>query len=251
MRVFSSTLDAGLRAVNSLARMSAQDTTAPAGTRVDWGRAEFVLVALGFLGFLTLPIRITTIYGGLPAHPLFVHLPVILIPATLVIAVVFMVGPDWLNRYGIALSLVSILAMSSVFLTMQAGGALQSALHLHGEAARLISEHSEAANILAIVYVLFTATLIVTFAARRISAGRPTGLAIVDRLLSPAAVFATLRIVVIVLAIGAGFMTFRTGDLGAKAVWAGRLRAADGHRLSGADGGASSAAHPRSGTRGR
>ena len=34
------------------------------GTGVDWRRAEFVLTALGILGFITLPIRITTIYAG-------------------------------------------------------------------------------------------------------------------------------------------------------------------------------------------
>lgn len=209
--------------------MSSPDISAARPAAVDWRRAEFVLVLLGFLGFVTLPIRITTIYSGLPAHPLFLHVPVILIPATIAIAIVFMVRPEWLTRYGIALALVSIFAMSSIFLTMQAGAALRGALHLHGEAATLISEHSQAANILAIVYVLFTAALIVTFAARRISSGRPTGLAIVDRPLSPPVVFVTLRIVVVALAIGAGFMTFRTGDLGAKAVWAGRLQAAEAH----------------------
>ena len=155
---------------------------------VDWRRAEFVLTLLAFVGFLTLPIRITTIYSGLPAHPLFVHVPVVLIPTTIVAAIVFVFKRDWLSRYGIALALVSIVAMSSSFLAMQAGAALRGELHLQGQAATLISEHSQAAHILAIVYVLFTATLIVTFAAQRISGGMPTGLAIVDELLSPKAI---------------------------------------------------------------
>ena len=193
---------------------------------VDWRRAEFVLTLLGFLGFITLAIRVTTIYSGLPAHPLFVHVPVILIPTTIVAAIVFMVKPEWLSRYGIALAVVSIIAMSSVFLTMQAGAALRAELHLQGQAANLISQHAQAAHILAIVYVVFTATLIVTFAARRISGGMPTGLGIVDRLLSPRPVFSALRVAVVLLSIGAGYMTFRTGDLGAKAVWEGRLQAA-------------------------
>ena len=67
---------------------------------------------LAFLGFLTLPIRITTIYSGLPAHPLFVHVPVVLIPTTVVAAVVFVFKREWLARYGIALAVVSIVAMS-------------------------------------------------------------------------------------------------------------------------------------------
>ena len=90
---------------------------------MDWRRAEFVLTLLAFVGFITLPIRITTIYSGLPAHPLFVHVPVILIPATISIAIIFMARPEWFVRYGIALALVSIAAMSSIFLTMQAGAA--------------------------------------------------------------------------------------------------------------------------------
>jgi hypothetical protein len=193
-------------------------------TGVDWRRAEFVLTLLAFLGFLTLPIRIKTIYSGLPAHPLFVHVPVILIPSTIVAAIVFMVRRDWFARYGIALAVVSIAAMSSIFLTMQAGAALRSALNLQGEAAKLISEHSQAAHILAIVYVVFTATLIVTFAAHRISGGSPTGLGMVDGLLSSKSMYAALRVLLVVLSIGAGYMCFRTGDLGAKAVWQGRLQ---------------------------
>jgi hypothetical protein len=197
-----------------------------ATSRVDWRRAEFVLTLLAFVGFLALPIRVTTIYSGLPAHPLFVHVPVILIPVTVVTALVFMVKADWLSRYGIALALTSIVAMSSVFLTMQAGAALRGELQLQGHAATLISEHSQAAHILAIVYVVFTATLIVTFAARRISSGRPTGLSVVDRPLSSPVIFGALRIALVLVAIGAGYMTFRTGDLGAKAVWQGRVQSA-------------------------
>jgi uncharacterized membrane protein len=206
--------------------VSLDNTGAVGRPSVDWRRAEFVLTGLAFLGFITLAIRITNVYGGLPAHPLFVHVPVILIPTAVIGALVFMARPEWLGRYGIALCLVSIVAMSSVFLTMQAGAALRGELHLHGEAATLISEHSHAAHILAIVFTLFTAVLIVTFAAYRISGGRPTGLGIVDRLLSSRSSFDALRILLVVLAIGAGFLTFRTGDLGAKAVWAGRLQAA-------------------------
>jgi hypothetical protein len=74
---------------------------------------------------------------------------------------------------------------------------------------------------------VFTAVLIVTFAAQRISGGMPTGLGIADGLLSSKAVFAGLRVVLALLSIGAGYMVFRTGDLGAKAVWQGRLQATD------------------------
>jgi hypothetical protein len=192
---------------------------------IDWRRAEFVLTLLAFLGFVTLAIRITTIYSSLPAHPLFVHVPVVLIPTTVVAAVVMMIKPTWFSRYGIALAVVSIVAMSSIFLTMQAGAALRGELHLQGEAGNLISQHAQAAHYLAYIYIAFTATLIVTFAAQRISGGMPTGLGIVDHLLSSRSMFTTLRVVLVLLSLGAGYMCFRTGDLGAKAVWQGRIQA--------------------------
>ena len=199
---------------------------------VDWRRAEFVLTLLGVLGFITLPVRITTIYGGLPAHPLFVHVPVVLIPVTILAAIVCMIKPVWFSRYGIALAVMSIGAMSSIFLTMQAGGALQSALHLQGRAAHLISEHSQAAHYLALVYIAFTAIVIVTFAADRISGGMPTGLSVLDRALSPRGVFTALRMVLVLLCLAAAVMVFRVGDLGAKAVWQGRMHTS--HALAGA-----------------
>jgi uncharacterized membrane protein len=206
--------------------VSTHDTTAARRPGVDWRRAEFVLTLLAFLGFVTLGIKITTVYSDLPAHPLFVHVPVILTPTAVVAGLVLMARPEWLGRYGIALSLVSIAAMSSIFLTMQAGAALNGVLHLQGEAASLISEHSQAAHILAIVFTAFTAVLILAFGAYRISGGMPTGLAIVDGLLGSRSTFNGLRVLLVVLALVAGFFTFRTGDLGAKAVWAGRLQAA-------------------------
>lgn len=203
--------------------MSTQGINANRRGRVDWARAEFVLTGLGILGFVTLPIRITTVHGNLPAHPLFVHVPVILIPVTILAAIVCMIKTDWFSRYGIALAVVSIVAMSSIFLTMQAGAALRAALNLRGHAAHLISEHSHAAHILAIIYVLFTAIVIITFAAQRISDGMPTGLGVLDRALASTTVFAGLRVVLVLLSVGAAVMVFRVGDLGAKAVWEGRI----------------------------
>jgi hypothetical protein len=208
----------------------------PGSSGVDWRRAEFVLTVLAFLGFLALPIRITTIYSGLPAHPLFVHVPVILVPSTIIASVVFMIRTDWFSRYAIALAVVSIATMSSLFLTLQAGAALRGALNLQGPAASLISQHAQAAHILTIIYVAFTATVIVTLAASRISSGSITGLGVVDRVLAPGSVFAALRVALIVLSIGAGYMTFRTGDLGAKAVWQGRLQASHGGGFAGPSG---------------
>ncbi|MGO9751102.1 MAG: hypothetical protein ACLP8S_02940 [Solirubrobacteraceae bacterium] len=44
---------------------------------------------------------------------------------------------------------------------------------------------------------------------------------------SPKPVLTALRVALVLLSIGAGYVTFRVGDLGAKAVWQGRIQAAD------------------------
>ncbi len=198
------------------------------GSRVDWRRAEFVLTGLAFLGFITLGIRMTTVYDGLPAHPLFIHVPVVLIPVSVFGALTMAARPAWLDRYGVLLCLCAIVAMSSMFLAMQAGAALEHALNLQGEAAQLVRQHSHAAHILAIAFTAFTAVLILTFAAHRISGGWPTGLRIADSILGSPTVYLILRVVLVVLALVCAFYVFRVGDLGAKAVWAGRLQAAGG-----------------------
>jgi hypothetical protein len=194
--------------------------------QINWRRAEFVLTLCAFVGFITLLIRVTTVWGGLPAHPLFVHVPVILIPVTVLGTLVCIARPTTFDRYGVLLCAVSIIAMSSTFLAMQAGGALSHALNLQGEAAQLISQHSQAAKILAVGFTLMTAILILTFASHRIRGGMPTGIGIADDLLGSTLLSQLLKVVLVVLALFCAFYIFRVGDLGARAVWAGRLQAA-------------------------
>jgi uncharacterized membrane protein len=191
--------------------------------QLNWRRAEFVLTLCGFLGFITLLVRVKTVPGGLPAHPLFVHVPVVLIPVSVIAAIACVLKPTLLRRYGVPICAVAIVAMSSIFLAMQAGGALRGALNLQGEAAHLISEHSAAASVLAIVFTLLTASLILAFASERIFGGMPTGLAIADELLGSRTVHLLLRGAVLVLALVSAFYVYRVGDLGARAVWEGRL----------------------------
>jgi hypothetical protein len=204
-------------------------STEPSSLRVtpggiDWRRAEFILTGLAFLGFVTLGIRMKTIYSGLPAHPLFIHVPVVLIPLSVLGALSCITRPAWFDRYGVLLCLCSIVAMSSIFLAMQAGAALESAIQLTPAQTVLIHEHSHAAHILAIAFVLFTAGLILTFSAHRISGGMPTGLGIADSLLGSKTNYLVLRIGTVVLALVCAFYVYRVGDLGAKAVWLGRLK---------------------------
>jgi uncharacterized membrane protein len=203
-------------------------TASPRRDGVDWRRSEFVLTLLGFLGFVTLAIRVKTIYSGLPFHPLIIHVPVVLIPLSVLGALACVARPKWFDRSGTVLCLCAIVAMSSIFLAMQAGAALEGALNLQGPAAQLIHEHSRYAHYLAFVFVGFTAVLILTFSAHRISGGMPTGLRIADAVLGSRTNYLLLRVALVVLALAAAYLVFRVGDLGAKAVWEGRLQSAGG-----------------------
>jgi hypothetical protein len=151
---------------------------------------------------------------------------VVLIPLTILGALACAVKPKLLDTYGILLCAIAIVAMSATFLAMQAGGALQGALHLQGRAAHLIGEHSAAANVLAIDFALVTACLILTFASTRIRGGMPLQIGFIDSILGAKPTATAVRVILVVLALIAAFYVYRVGDLGAKAVWAGRLQAA-------------------------
>ena len=129
--------------------MSTETIAARGRARVDWRRAEFVL---------TLSRVPRLLHAADPHHDGLRRL-------ARAPAVHTRAGhPDPVHRrrrrrvrrqaasgsrgYGIALAVVSIVAMSSIFVAMQAGAGLRGELNLQGQAAKLISEHSQAAHIL-------------------------------------------------------------------------------------------------------
>jgi hypothetical protein len=198
--------------------------------------AVLVLGVLGLLTFALVPIQINTIYSGLPAHPLFLHVPVILIPVATIAAVALAARPAWLDRHGVWVTAVAVAALAATNLTIGAGKALRGDLGLGaagfgasggfgggGGPAELIARHEHAADLLRILVILFTALLIMTLAVYRAD----TGIAPLDRTLtevrSLAAVTLLLRAGLVVLALASLYFVFHTGDLGAKAVWQGRL----------------------------
>jgi hypothetical protein len=199
-----------------------------------------VLALLAAVSLALIPVRITTIYSGLPAHPLFLHIPVVLIPVAAVAALAFAIRPRWISRYGVALATLTVVALAGTFLTVGAGIALRNALHLNGAApgaagfagaagpAALIARHAHAASILRLLMIAFTAVLIPTVLAHRVADGMPTGRSTADRALARPGTLAALRALLAVLAIACAYFVFHTGDLGAKAVWAGRLNGSGG-----------------------
>lgn len=189
-------------------------------------RAEYVLAGLAILSLALIPVHITTIYSGLPAHPLFLHVPVILIPVATIWALVLAVRPSWFVRSGVPLAIVTVVALAGTFLTIGAGEALRSALHLNGGfgPSALIARHAHAATILRNLLIAFTAVVLLALLAHRVAAGMDTGQASLDSLLRRRSALVSLRLLLAALAIACAYFVFHTGDLGAKAVWQGRLQ---------------------------
>ncbi len=217
-------------------------TESAAGTRTQPPRPRrsplLVLGILGVLTFALIPVKINTIYSGLPAHPLFLHVPVILIPVAALAALALAARPSWWARHGVWVTLVAVVALGSLNLTMAAGKALKQDLGVPlagfggpaggGGDGLLIARHEHAADLLRIVTILFTAVLIVSLAVYRAQSGIAPLDGILARLRDTAAATIALRAAMAVLAVLCLYFVFHTGDLGAKAAWQGRIHTGGG-----------------------
>ena len=212
--------------------------------------AVLVLGVLGLLTFALVPIQINTIYDGLPAHPLFLHVPVILIPVAGIAALVLAARPGLFERHGVWITAVAVVALGALNLTMGAGKALRRDLFgagggFGGGDASLIARHEHAADLLRILFILFTAVLIISLAVYRARSDAPpvTGIPGVDpllvrvRALMPSLI--PLRVALVVLSLLSLYFVFHTGDLGARAVWQGRVGGPGGFGGPGGGGGVS------------
>jgi hypothetical protein len=147
-------------------------------------------------------------FHHLPVHALAVHAAVVMVPLAALLGVLFAVplSRNW-SRY--PLLLVTIGAAGSVFVAKESGQHLDSVLGsgVPPQVAEIIGEHRSAANRLFVFILIFTAVAIVAFVLSRNAAKFDGPLAIV---------------VSAVLVIGAAvvaYQTYKTGELGSKAVW--------------------------------
>jgi hypothetical protein len=202
-----------------------------------WRRAEPILLGVAVLSLVTILIKVNTISTDLPAHPLFVHVPVVFIPLSVLGALAVTARPQLFDRYGILLCVCSIIGMSSIFLAENAGGALRTDLHLNGPGDVILNQHVSAANLLAILFAGFTLFMLLNFSAHRIGGGMLTGVAALDGAFASSGVRLALKAVLVVLALVCAYYVYRVGDLGAKAAWLQRLQLAAGKGLGGGFGG--------------
>jgi uncharacterized membrane protein len=186
--------------------MSADAVVASRTAARDQPRWEVVLLGLTVLSLGLIPVHIHRAFG-LPAHPLLLHVPVVLVPVAGIAALALVARPAWMERYGVALGVLAVAATAATILTVGAGEAFRAdrAQGGGGPEADRLAEHAQAGENLRLVMIAFTVALLVTLLLRRLERGGPA--------------VAILRAVVAVLAVLAVFFVIRTGHLGAQLTW--------------------------------
>ena len=149
-------------------------------------------------------------FHGLPVHALAVHAAVVSVPLAALLAVLFAI-PQTRAWSRIPLVVVAVGATISIYVAKESGEKLREVLGLgpgsSGPASKLIEEHQDAANLLFYFMLVFAVIAIAAFVLSRSNMTFEGPLMIVT---------------CAVLVIGAGavaYQTYKTGELGSKAVW--------------------------------
>jgi hypothetical protein len=155
-----------------------------------------------------------SLVNGLPAHVLFVHFVVVLVPLTALALVVCAIWPAAAQRMGIVLPLLALITFASVPLTTGAGEWLEE--HVHST--ELIRRHAELGDgLLPWAAGLLVLAVLVWWAARR-NAATTDGDGRGARW-STAPVRVAAVVLSVAVAAGAVVDVYRIGDSGAKAAW--------------------------------
>ncbi len=161
---------------------------------------------------------------GIPAHPLFVHIPVVLLPLAAVLALVMLIRPTWFDRYKWALLAITSVGTLGAILAAGSGESLAENVKKSGAARQALNDHIEAGDTARLFGIIFFGVIAVwiflpMYLARRAhAAGSGDGTALGSprqpKWLRP--VIAAL----IVVTAGAATVTIvQAGHSGAKSVW--------------------------------
>jgi hypothetical protein len=160
--------------------------------------------------------------GGLPAHPLLVHIPVVLVPLTFLGAVAIVVRPAWRERFGFLVAGGAVAALIGVQLAMESGQALEE----HVDHGKTLHDHVELASsarpLVAVFTVVVVAYVALAWLRSRRAANAPSQLerlSEVSRSAGASRVLAGLAVLSLVFGAFATAWIVRTGHNGAKATW--------------------------------
>ncbi|MBM9504703.1 hypothetical protein ITX44_09155 [Streptomyces sp. KK5PA1] len=161
-----------------------------------------------------------TVVNGLPAHILFVHVVVVLVPLTALGVVAAAVRPGWARRFGLLLPVLALVSLVSVPLTTHAGEWLEKRV---GDSP-LLDKHTELGDtLLPWALGLFLVSAALWWLGRRAGSADSAAPAPGSSLAWTSTTwFRSVAVVVaLIVAVGACVDVYRIGDSGAKAAWTG------------------------------
>jgi uncharacterized membrane protein len=165
--------------------------------------------------------------SGIPAHPLFVHIPAVLLPLAALLAIFMLIKQSWFERYKWALLGVTGIGALGAILASSAGESLQESIERKEGAQQAIRDHAqegETARMFGIVFFIIVALWILVpiilerRAARSGSNSESTGVSKG----SPAQPKWLRPVVAALVVLSAGAATISVisaGHSGAKSVW--------------------------------
>jgi hypothetical protein len=143
---------------------------------------------------------------GVPAHPLFVHAVVVLVPLAALGATACVTSSAARARYGSLVAVVTVAAAALVPFTTASGEALRATV----DRSRLVERHAAMGDGLLVWVVLLAVTFVASLLLPRVALG--------DR--ARRALRLGLTVLVVLAAVVALVQVVRIGDSGARATWA-------------------------------
>jgi uncharacterized membrane protein len=167
--------------------------------------------------------------NGIPAHPLFVHAPLVLISLTLLLGLLYVVAPPLRPRVDWALVLLAVAGPVSALAATQSGERLEARLG-GSDAIDQHQQYGELLRNLAAVLLVIVVLLVLVDRRRLARTRRQRALAEGDEPGAPArrtggGVWTVVSVLLSVALLGVGGATgtylFLAGDSGSKMVWQG------------------------------
>jgi uncharacterized membrane protein len=157
---------------------------------------------------------------GLPAHPLLVHIPVVLIPIAAIGAVLMVLSRSWRARIGWLVVAAAGVSLVFVQLAIGSGEALEESV----KKSDLVDTHTHLGEeTLPYVAVFFVAVLAFMVAdrwrSRRAREGDPEVTAAADRETWRDPLMAVIAVAVLATSVLSGIWVYRAGHSGAESVW--------------------------------
>jgi uncharacterized membrane protein len=158
-------------------------------------------------------------FGGLPTHPLVVHLPVVAIPLAAIGVLVMVIFPSWQQKIGIPVAVLAGLGFVGALMAAGSGEELESSLRRAGETiSGTLEDHAEMGDAVqffaGLFFVLVLAWVVFSWWRNRVGDEQSTRV-----LRKPKVINIVLAVLVVGSGVAASWSVYVTGHSGAKSVW--------------------------------